>query len=94
MSGRMQIRGFLHEELADDGLPPMPQLPPGDWQMPKRVVGLRMGTDAYSAASVCSIARNYARTCLVAQDMEIHVLTAERDALKTQLDELRGNGSR
>jgi len=91
---RMQVRGFLHEELADDGLPPLPQLPPGDWQLPKKVVGLRMHVNAYSGATVCGLMRTYARTCLVAQDMEIHVLTTERDALKAELDELRGYGSR
>lgn len=89
-----QIRGYAHEPLADDGLPPLPPLPRADCLRPKRVVRLMTDVDAYFGETVCNYARGYARTCLVAQDMEIHVLKSERDALKAELDELRGHGSR
>lgn len=85
---RSQIVGYVHESLAVDGLPPMPPLPPADWQRPKRVARLVVDVDAYSGETLCNYARRYARTCLVAQDMEIDVLKAERDALKQRLDEL------
>lgn len=90
MTNRMQIRALPHEPLADDGLPPMPPLPRADWQRPKRVVRLTIDVDAFSGESMCLYARSYARTCLVAQDMEMHVVKAERDALKSRLDEILG----
>lgn len=91
---RSQVLGHIYEPMADDGLPAMPRLPRADWQRPKRVVGLVVDVDAFSGETLCNYARGYARTCLVAQDMEIHVLKVERDALKAQLDELRDHGSR
>lgn len=90
MTKLAQIHGYAHEPLADDGLPPMPPLPLADCQRPKRVVRLMTDVDAYFGETVCNYARGYARTCLVAQDMEIAALIAERDVLKARLDELQG----
>lgn len=88
MNKRMRLVGYLHEPAESDGLPPMPELPPGDWLLPKRVVGLRMDVNAYSSDSVCKYARSYARTVAVSLDVEIDVLKSERDALRAEVDRL------
>lgn len=85
---RAQILAHPHQPMADDGLPAMPPLPRADWARPKRVARLVVDVDAYSGETLCSYARGYARTCLVAQDMELDVLKTERDALKQRLDDL------
>lgn len=90
---RMEIRGFVHPPLADDGLPAMPPMPHADWQLPKRVAGFRTEVPAFNGETLCTYARGYARTCCAALDVEIDVLRAERDSLKTRLDDLRGGAS-
>lgn len=90
---RMRVLGYVHALMADDGLPAMPPVPPGDWLLPKRVAGFRTEVPAYNGETLCSYARGYARTCCAALDIEIDVLRAERDSLKTRLDDLRGVAS-
>jgi len=91
---RMVIQGWRaplpHEERVSDGLPPFPELPPADGKIASRFIGKRTFIDAWHSESVTSIAKGYARTCCAALDIEIAALSAERDTLKAQLDELRG----
>ncbi len=78
----------------NDGLPLMLPLPPRDGLMRIKFIGKFSLTDAWSSETLVAFAKRYARAALVAQDMEVHVLRTERDALKAELDQLRGHGSR
>jgi hypothetical protein len=86
---RMQIVGYQHQEMVQDGLPPLPAMPPRSGQMRRAFIGKTINVDVWDAQAFCDFAKLYGRTCAAALDTEIAVLKAERDALKTQLDELR-----
>lgn len=73
-----------------DGLPPMIALPAADGRMQITFIGKRSFVDAWSSESLIRFARQFGRTCAAALDVEIAVLKAERDALKTRLDEIEG----
>lgn len=93
MAKRMVIERYVPaaEPVPSDGLPPMPALPPRDGVMAARFIGKPIQVDAWNSESLVRLAKTYGRACLVSQDMEIHVLKTERDALRAELDELRGS---
>lgn len=92
MNKRMTIARYTPnaDPISSDGLAPMPPMPPRDGTIRTSFIGKQIQVDAYCSDSLVTFAKTYARTCLVAQDMEIDVLKTERDALLAQLKELRG----
>lgn len=89
---RMVIERYVPpaEREPSDGLPPLPPLPPADGKMQGTFIGRRHFFDGWGAETMDKRAKQYARTCMAAQDLEIDALKVERDALKTRLDELEG----
>ncbi len=73
-----------------DGLAPMLSLPPRDGEIPVRFLGKSTRVDGWSSESLVKFAKTYARTCCATLDVEIDVLKAELDALRTRLLEVTG----
>lgn len=92
MAKRMIIERYVpaSEPVPSDGLAPMPALPPRDGVIAANFIRKPIQVDAWNSESLVRFTKTYARTCLVAQDMELDVLRSERDALRAQLNELRG----
>lgn len=87
---RMVIERYVPPaHRVDDGLPPLPELPPPDGTILGTFVGRRHKWNAWASETVQTFARAYARTCCAALDLEIDALKVERDDLKAELDELR-----
>lgn len=91
---RMTIQGYTPPppvDPADAGLPPRPELPTRDGLMRIKFIGRFTLTDAWGSEALIQFGKRWARAALAMQDVEIHVLTTERDALKAELDELRAS---
>ena len=89
---RMVIERYVPaaEPARNDGLPPMPALPARDGRMPIKFIGRSSHIDAWGSETVITFARQYARTCAAALDVEIGVLKVERDTLRSRLLEVTG----